>query len=439
MPKVKIEGVGTVEVGDEFLSMSPERQAQEVDEIANSLRMQGTAPGTMPTPSARGAVPPSGPALEQPAEDDVGFGEAFTRAGVLRVLGIPESVLRQLTPDMQRSILGTPGLIEVAGQLINRMTGGAVDPVAAGPQARETIESALSGENILAGGEAVLGRDFSEAQQRQQEMNRRAAEQQPFATAAGEMVGAGVELATGRAGLGIRARPGRMTPPPSVQPQFNDIISKSVRGLRDTGVKVGRAGQKAGEVGLEGAVLAVLDDGDPVATAGLAAAAQAGGSASLFLLERPLIRLLPTVATATVGSLIFQAVAPGDRNVFEATDFAVDKIILAVGLGTLSGLAGAGRLQGIAAERAPILADAINAVPRGALLSRLSEFTRESERGENTLFRITDKMRTNPGFFTPGEADRLGRAMNSKKKDALAKAVDQMRRSASFRNKLDDL
>lgn len=57
MPVLEIDGVGKVEVGKDFLSLSPDRQAAEVDAIAQSLRPQSTEPPQVP-----GAVPDAAPA-----------------------------------------------------------------------------------------------------------------------------------------------------------------------------------------------------------------------------------------------------------------------------------------------------------------------------------------------------------------------------------------
>lgn len=392
-------------------------------------------------------------------EPSVGAADAFVRGAANTildtVLNTPNVAVRLASEAGLTPQRGRAGPLEAVAEAIRVTTGGRIDPLEAAetfaqtrgraidtPRAADVIASLETASQVpgaVVRGEPLdLGQRFQQARTREQVTDLQASAEQPLATVLGEMGATGALLAGGRAGLGLRAQPG-LKVPAAVQPRFTDLTTKMIKGLQKAGVNLARGGKKAAEVGLEGAVVALFQEGDPVATASYGAGAQAAGSLSLFMLEKPFRRLLPTVATATVASQIFQAVAPGDRNVFDAFDFAIDKVILAFGLGITSGLAGSGRLRGLAAERAPILADAITAVPRGALLNRLSEFTSEAERGEDLLFRITRKIETDPDFFSPGEMDQLGRALTSKKKDALGRTVAKLSKNRKFREKLEAL
>lgn len=259
---VEIPGVGTVEFPD---SMSR-------DEIA------GAARGLM--------------AEQQQPEPEIGFGEAFGRAGLERfisnAIGLP-NLLATGAANVGAAFLpseqGPPrDIINLLGRGIRGATGGAVDPIAAGERTRaatpalgERVLPLPEAQDVVAAGEAAIpGRTFPEAQQRQE----LAREQRPGATLAGE-VGADVATLLGGRLPFAAARARLPTPaprppiPPGLKRQIDDIVrSKVVGGL-------GRGVQRAAETGTEGAVLALLDEGDPVNTALLSAGGQAGDRKSV--------------------------------------------------------------------------------------------------------------------------------------------------------------
>lgn len=321
-----------------------------------------------------------------------------------------------------------------------------------------------SGEQIIAGGETgaeALGRTVTGGEIDLNQMfgknladARLLAAEHPGATTVGETGADVATILTGRAPLARLRAPGqkarreaaesqarqRIELPEGVEDEITDVLTQRIAPfLKETGRLTRRAAGKSFEAGLEGAVLAALDEGDPSTTFGLAAGGQAAGSASLFLVEKPVKRLLPFVATAFVASEMFKAAAPGEQNFFESKDFAIQKAVAALGLGLVASLAGAGRLRGQTAERFPALFDAVTAVPRSAILSRVAELTKASEEGNELPLNVMQRYAHQPDFFNKTQQDALGRALQSPDEGAFTKEVERLMKTDNFRKRVQKL
>lgn len=307
--------------------------------------------------------------------------------------------------------------------------------------------------NLLQGQPADLGGEFGQASQDQAQRLEQLRGQQPFAAAAGETAGDIGTILAGRAPRVTRQAARRRAtreaaeaapPPPrlpeAVQSEVDDVISSKVgpffkRRVAETKRGLGRVA----ETGTEGAALALLNEGDPISTGMFAAGGQTLGSLSLTLATHPVKALLPTVATAFVASEMFKAATPGGQNLFESKDFAIQKATAALALGAASAAMGAGRLRGKATERLPKFLDAVTAVPRGAVLSRLQELTNESQRGNAQPLTVMETFARNPGEFNENERRSLGRALHSDKPGAWIKEVERQMKRESFREKVEAL
>jgi hypothetical protein len=342
---------------------------------------------------------------------------------VMNVPGVGDRVLP--TPTGAQITAGLETGLEAPGAILKR------------------IRPAPSSEVDLSG---MFGRNLADAEALMQE--------HPGAANVGEMVGDAATLFTGRApianlkaplqkarreGLEKVARE-RLRLPSEIEEEVTDIVSKRiVPFLQSTGRLTARAGTKATGVGIEGATLALLDEGDAESMFWFGAGGQLAGSASLFLVEKPVKRLLPFVATAYVASEMFKAATPGEQNFFESKDFAIQKAVAAFTLGTGAAVAGAGRLRGPMAERFPILFDSFTAAPRGAILGRLNELTKASQQGNDLPLKVMEKFASNPSAFNQNIQNSLGRAMNSEKAGVFSKEVDRlMRESEAFREAMSD-
>lgn len=287
----------------------------------------------------------------------------------------------------------------------------------------------------------------------QRAADRELAEQAPGATLAGEILGDVATVLSGRAPV-VRARApqlaanrARLTQEaaeqapmklsPKIERELNDIVSRSIAPMFTSGGRqLARAGVKAGETGVEGAVLALLNEGDPVATGAFAAGGQAAGSAMLFLGGKAVRHPLHFIAAAFAASEMFKAATPGEQDFFASKDFAVQKAIASFALGTAAAMMGAGRFRSPQAERFPALFDAMTATPRAAAISGLlQDFVNGSDGGDNLPLRVAEQVHQHPERFSRDQVNALSRAMTNGR---FAQEVNRlMEDSPSFREAVD--
>lgn len=314
---------------------------------------------------------------------------------------------------------------------------------------------------LTAVGDAVRS-DLPYAEGFQQSLDQTASERaaqrenHPFASMAGRAAGDVATLMTGRAPIvsarapALRAQREALEKqaeatfknvPSSLKERLNDVVSENLPPLlKETALNLKRATGKAGGVGIEGATLAMLHDGDAESMFWMSAGGQAAGSASLFLLDKVARNPLGFVATAWVASEMFKAAAPGAQDFFESKDFSIQKAVAGLGLGVAAAMAGAGRLRGPNAEKFPVMFDAITAVPRGAILSRLQELSNNAQNGNTVPFDVMSRLGRQPGYFSENQRRALTRAMNSDKPNAFTQEVERlMKNSPDFRKRVDGL
>lgn len=241
-----------------------------------------------------------------------------------------------------------------------------------------------------------------------------------------------------RAAIIEQARKGFDDLPHNIKGQFEDVFTEKIVPLfKESAQRLGRGTGKVAETGFEAALFAAINDGDLETAFGLGAGGQAIGSASLFLMEKPTVRLLPAVGIAFVASEMMKAVGPGDQDFFESKDFAIQKTVAALALGLVSGLAGAGRLRGPTAERLPALMDSITSIPRSVITSRMAELTKEGEAGNNAPMMVMQRFATNPSAFTEDQQNALMRAMNNPRQGVFTKEVNRLMGNEDFVRRLE--
>lgn len=337
------------------------------------------------------------------------------------VLGVPEAVARagQGAMNVGRGLLGMP--------MIRRQPG-------------ETILGLPKGRDVLSGAQALpglLSGDFGSQFQQAQEQRQQIAQDQPFATSLGEVGGDVATLATGRAPM-VKG-PGGL---------FDDLIRTSSlnaasrignvpgnigtrkaveRALKSEPFQeLARAGGRAVETGLEGALLSLVQDGDPVETAAASAGAQLAGSAGLSLLDETAklpFRLVGgkpagivdkfwglVVGAGLAGGLyqLVKTATPGGRDrILESDEAGFRKVLASMLLGGVAAAAGAKRTKtdGILAQF-PRMADAAATIPRGAMVSLVEDMTRD-EATRKTMSVLS----TNPEAFSQKQMEVLSRAM----------------------------
>lgn len=280
-------------------------------------------------------------------------------------------------------------------------------------------------------------------------------QQQPFATGAGDVTGDVATLVTGRrpvANLKSRAatrarmkqeakqRSSLFGLPEEVRKNTNDVLTGTILPSLGGGAKkISRGAGKAAEAGIEGAVLSVLNDGDPITSAAWSAGAQGIASPGLFLLEESVKTPWRALGTGALAFSLWQAYGPDAVNVLESSENAVRKYGAGLALGVLSGALGAGRVRGEWLEKFPQFADAMTSVPRGVAISKLNELTGAVEDGDVSAVQVMEKFASNPSFFSASEQRKLGEAMMSKKTGAFRDQVSRLMKNKKFREKVENL
>lgn len=151
---------------------------------------------------------------------------------------------------------------------------------------------------------------------------------------------------------------------------------KAVGGL---GVLARGAG-RAVESGLEGAMIAALQDGDPATLAAVGAGSQVAGSMAntirgLLIGEPGKATSLPKFATGVAAGAIalgalYKMIPGADGNALQWIDDNLDKILLGTAAGIAIGLAGrrGSPNPGTMGGYFPTIADALSTMPRAAIL-----------------------------------------------------------------------
>lgn len=299
-------------------------------------------------------------------------------------------------------------------------------PTPTGQQIIAGAETAIESAAPLLGGKPVdlsasFGRNLADAEA--------LAAEHPLATQIGEFAGDAATLATGR--VPIRSALRKRAPKPDDADLKKAIDDQVV----DFGKSIGKGIGRAAETGLEGATLALLSEGDPAEMAMYAAGGQAAGSAMLSSFSAARKHPGKAFVSLWMGSQVWKALGPGQRDVFEASDNALNGLIGAYALGIGAGAIGASRVPIGAFRRNFVdsMAEAVNSGARGGSLSVLKEFIAESERGEDTLQRVVETYTS--GGFNENQRKRIERAFNN---GNLSSEVEKMMDIPSFRSALSE-
>lgn len=183
------------------------------------------------------------------------------------------------------------------------------------------------------------------------------------------------------------------------------------------------------ETGLEGATLAILDREDPTELALYSAGAQTAGSLSLEALRQ--MRQHPIAASVFLTGATLQVLkeaTPGGRDrILESLESAASKVPTLLAVGGLAGAAGTGRVTGPFSRDFPKIADAITALPRGAMLSLLKEATQDEEKGSDEVRTVLETFVRDPSFFGKEERRRLSRAIQDPNRSVRAEVSRMLR------------
>lgn len=297
------------------------------------------------------------------------------------------------------------------------------------------------------------------------------AEQRPMATGGGDMFGDVVSLALGRqpfakslvrnssniAGVADDATMEAIQTiarrNPQIAQQITEVVNSgqlsspgAMRLYRrvlnsDATRSVIRGLGKAGEASLEGAFMAAIKENDPVVNAAMAGGSQIGMSIASSLLGVPtsLKGLATRALSYTAFFRLLQEFGTGKNDTYAAVDTTFDKLALGLTIGVTAQVLG-GRLRGGSglsqklAEDLPRFTDAINSVPRGALLSFANQVQKEQEEGTSLTLPTLETLSTNPTAFPEAIRNRLSRALNN---GTLPQEVQRMRDMQEFTDVLE--
>lgn len=319
----------------------------------------------------------------------------------------------------------------------------------------DTFDVQAAGQALFDGGDGTLSERFVQRKDELVEADLQAREQNPLAATAGGMLGDAATLLAGRVPLARAARSRRFasradraadevadvaTTPPrgleAIRLTADDIVqSKLVRRLR-------RGGLRIGEATLEGAVIGALNDDDPLTSAAMAAGAQTAGSTLLSITDGLLTKGGRNLVYGIAGTIafiqLFKSATPGGRDrILESTESGFNKVAATLALGGLAGASGMGRVGGKLSDRLPGFADSITSLPRGSVLSLLSEIGEgdaDSQLVEDVLMRLAE----DPEYFGPAAARRIERALYSDS-ISVTETINDLRANREFRRRLDEL
>jgi hypothetical protein len=300
------------------------------------------------------------------------------------------------------------------------------------PSGRE-VNAFLAGVEALPGGllSGAPVEAFQQAQAEQRAESAQAAQERPVATGAGAIAGDALTLlglrvpgVAGRAALPARAAPvatGQLTVPAALRGVFQSKpVASLTRGLG-----------RAGEAGAEGALISLLNENDPLATAGLSAGAQAAGSFASAALRNPGKTVLGTAALLLATRDIIPTV---DLSVFEIADVASSK----TGLAILGGLLLSGPAQRLSGRNqtaaAAILLDAVTALPRGGMQSAIDASIEALRTGSDAIQRVAGGILKDPDAFTPAQIKRFEQAARS---GEILPQLEAMLEDRDFRERLE--
>lgn len=201
------------------------------------------------------------------------------------------------------------------------------------------------------------------------------------------------------------------------------------------------AAARTGRTALEGAAIAALDDSDPLAMAVFAGGTQALANTA-FMLSTPIGgKYKNWVTGVAAGSILFYLLAKGageDQSLSESWGTAIDKTLMLYVAGIMGGAAGFNRLPAKYRASAPLLADAINTLPRAGILYAMSDLAAADEATQPQLEKTIEALKDRPYDFAPEHLEALGLAIKAGKATLFARTVDDLMSEPEFRRAIGE-
>jgi predicted phage tail protein len=203
--------------------------------------------------------------------------------------------------------------------------------------------------------------------------------------------------------------------------------------------KTRRGFMRAGETGLEGAYIAMLNEGDPVETAAWAAGTQTVGS--LLMTASGTKTGLGLTAAAAIGMTFHQMLkdaTPGGKDyILESIETSYQHLTALLIAGGMATIAGMGRAPARFQQNMPEIADMLTAVPRGGVLSFISEMN-DPRKDTETMELVYSQLARDPNYFGPTAARRLDRAARVEDV-SIEDTINNLMEVPKFRRQVDEL
>ena len=271
-----------------------------------------------------------------------------------------------------------------------------------------------------------FGPAFDENLARINEEEARVAEKFQFKTGAGNVLGDVASIFTGRApllpiiGQAEKFLAGKKFAAAINNPSFVGELGNIAKGFLDSkGMRsLMRGAGRAGEAGLEAAVLEALKGDDPLRTAGYVAGGQAVGSA-LIKISQGLASGGPmkagaklSLAAASYFGLIqtLKSGIPGGGDPAEVLNSMLESfehISLLMIAGGVATATGAGRIRPGDAAKYTRSAEFLSTLPRAATISMLTEYVNASPEEQQTIEATLEQITEDPNFFGPEITETL--------------------------------
>lgn len=240
-------------------------------------------------------------------------------------------------------------------------------------------------------------------------------EAQPVGAATGDVLGDIGTVLSMRAPIVSAARAHRLATPPAkpvnLDPGFRRFLQRKADDVRSW---ARTSGLRLAETGTEGAVLAALQDEDPVAGMQFGVGAQAVGNLSdtvwkHFPGNTPSMKLAYGAIATTALIQVMKSLTPGGRDrILESEESAFNKMAAVVAIGALSQAAGFGRPSRTIQDDLGAVVDSWHTARRGAVMSLFSEIQNDDS---GDLDRVTSKIFEDPSYFDATAMRRINRAM----------------------------
>lgn len=343
--------------GEQIRGLIQQKFPEQTQQSATAPVARAPPPAQQPLTAAgaSGAQTPAQAAQPRPAGIGSTIGRFALDSFVNGILGIPEAMANlapspgQILEPLTR-FASPPPATNRQRSLLEDVTGSRELPV-------PDVQDVRAGVDVLGGGggEGSIPERFTQARQGVVAEETRMAEERPIASTVGGLVGEGALLATGRLPIArgaARRAPEAAKASEALATGTQRLIARQLE--RPAVKRLARGAGRSLEAGLEGTVLSMLQDQDPVETASYAAGGQAVGSLFLEggkgLVSGGVLKAGAkiTLAAGAVTGLVqlTKSLTPGGRDrILESIETGFDKVKFALVAGTLSGAAGLGRLQ----------------------------------------------------------------------------------------------